>query len=216
MAKPKSVCPLLIRRSWIVGLSAAAAICLGGLAKAQVLEIGDDGSVARYDGPAVYSSSGVRSLAARPAGTGAPTPAAQPSAAIERAVASSAARYALNPELLSAVAWRESAFRQDAVSRKGARGVMQLMPATSRDLGVDAGNLSANLDGGTAYLAQLLRRYDGDVIKALAAYNAGPAAVDRFGGTPPYPETRAYVAAILKRLAASAAAQPQTTVPESR
>ena len=93
------------------------------------------------------------------------------------------------------------------------------MPATSRDLGVDAGDLAANLDGGTAYLAQLLRRYDGDLVKALAAYNAGPAAVDRYGGTPPYPETRAYVAAILKRLAANATAQttvPQTTVPESR
>jgi soluble lytic murein transglycosylase-like protein len=207
VAKPKSVCPLLIRRSWIVGLSAAAAICLGGLAKAQVLEIGDDGSVARYDGPAVYSSSGVRSLAARPAGTGAPTPAAQPSAAIERAVASSAARYALSPDLLAAVAWRESAFRQEAVSRKGARGVMQLMPQTARTLGVDPDDLAANVDGGAAYLSNLLHRFDGDVSLALAAYNAGPQAVVRWGGAPPYRETRAYVSAILGRLA-SAGARP--------
>ena len=207
MAKPKSVCPLLIRRSWIVGLSAAAAICLGGVAKAQVLEIGDDGSVARYDGPAVYSSSGVRSLAARPAGTGAPTPAAQPSAAIERAVASSAARYALSPDLLAAVAWRESAFRQEAVSRKGARGVMQLMPQTARTLGVDPDDLAANVDGGAAYLSNLLHRFDGDVSLALAAYNAGPQAVVRWGGAPPYRETRAYVSAILGRLA-SAGARP--------
>lgn len=204
MAKPKNVRPLLIRRSWIVGLSAAAA-CLGGVAKAQVLAIGDDGSVARYDGPAVYSSSGVRSLAARAAGPGAPTPAAQPSAAVERAVASSAARYALSPDLLAAVAWRESAFRQEAVSRKGARGVMQLMPQTARTLGVDPDDLAANVDGGAAYLSNLLHRFGGDVGLALAAYNAGPQAVVRWGGAPPYRETRAYVSAILERLAGAGA-----------
>ena len=209
MAKPKSVRPSLKRRSWIVGLSAAAAVSLSGAAKAQVLEIGDDGSVARYDGPAVYSSSGVRSLAIRAAGPGAATPAAQPPAAIERAVASSAARYALNPDLLSAVAWRESAFRQDAVSRKGARGVMQLMPQTARTLGVDADDLAANVDGGAAYLSSMLHRFGGDVSLALAAYNAGPQAVIRWGGAPPYRETRAYVSAILERLgAAGAGARP--------
>jgi soluble lytic murein transglycosylase-like protein len=185
----------------MAGLSATAAVFLGGAAKAQVLAIGDDGSVARYEGPAVYSSDGVRSLTARAPDA---RPAAQAPAAVERAVATSAARYALNPELLSAVAWRESAFRQEAVSRKGARGVMQLMPQTARTLGVDPDDLAANVDGGAAYLSDLLHRFGGDVSLALAAYNAGPEAVRRWGGTPPYHETRAYVSAILQRLGAGA------------
>lgn len=201
MAKPR----LLKRWPWIAGLSAAAAVSMSSAAGAQVLEIRDDGSVARYDGPAVYSTSGVRSLAPRADGPGVAAPAAQPPAAVERAVASSAARYALSPDLLSAVAWRESAFRQQAVSRKGARGVMQLMPQTARTLGVDPDDLAANVDGGAAYLSGLLRQFGGDVSLALAAYNAGPEAVLRWGGTPPYRETRAYVRAILDRLASTGA-----------
>ncbi|HWM61070.1 MAG TPA: lytic transglycosylase domain-containing protein, partial [Rhizomicrobium sp.] len=88
-------------------------------------------------------------------------------------------------------------------SPKGARGVMQLMPGTARGLGVNAGDLSANVDDGAAYLAQMLDRFDGDIIKSLAAYNAGPEAVTRYGGVPPYPETQAYVSAVLGRLADS-------------
>ncbi len=191
-----------------LGLSLALLMALP--ARAQVIAVGDDGAAVTYAGPVISSTEGVRPVA--PPETDYP---ARPEAVVAQ-IRTASARQGLSDKLVEAVAWQESHLDQSRVSPKGARGVMQLMPATSRDLGVDAGNLSANLDGGTAYLAQLLRRYDGDVIKALAAYNAGPAAVDRFGGTPPYPETRAYVAAILKRLAASAAAQPQTTVPESR
>ncbi|HMH65537.1 MAG TPA: lytic transglycosylase domain-containing protein, partial [Rhizomicrobium sp.] len=117
------------------------------------------------------------------------------------AIRSAAAHHALSQELVAAVAWQESRQRQAAVSPKGARGVMQLMPATARGLRVDPDDLSANVDGGAAYLAQMLDRFDGDVIKTLAAYNAGPEAVTRYGGVPPYPETQAYVTAVLDRLA---------------
>ena len=74
---------------------------------------------------------------------------------------------------------------------------MQLMPATARKLGVDAGDLHGNIDGGVAYLSHMLQLFEGDLPRALAAYNAGPEAVQRYGGVPPYAETKAYVRAIL-------------------
>ena len=77
---------------------------------------------------------------------------------------------------------------------------MQLMPATARTLGVDAADLKGNIDGGVIYLGQMLKRFEGDLPRALAAYNAGPEAVARYGGVPPYAETQAYVRAILDRL----------------
>jgi soluble lytic murein transglycosylase-like protein len=83
------------------------------------------------------------------------------------------------------------------------------MPATAASLGVDAGDLRANIDGGAAYLAQQMRRYGGDLRLALAAYNAGPGAVDRYGDVPPYTETQSYVRAILGRLAAGQALAPR-------
>jgi soluble lytic murein transglycosylase-like protein len=101
-----------------------------------------------------------------------------------------------------AVGWRESRFQQDAISPKGAVGVMQLMPATARSLGVDPHDLAANIEGGAAYLAQLLRQFGGDVPLSLAAYNAGPGAVARFHGAPPFTETTAYVQAVLTRRSA--------------
>ena len=108
----------------------------------------------------------------------------------------------LDPALVLAVMVRESGGDAAAVSHRGAQGLMQLMPDTAREVGVDdPADPAQNLQGGATYLARMIRRYDGDLDLALAAYNAGPGAVDRAGGVPDYPETRAYVAAV-KRLAA--------------
>lgn len=111
-----------------------------------------------------------------------------------------AARNRLDPALVRAVVAVESAFHKDAVSEKGAQGLMQLMPATATALGVrDAFDPAQNLDGGARHLAALVQSYAGDLNKALAAYNAGEGAVARYGGVPPYRETKDYVAKVLKR-----------------
>ncbi len=104
----------------------------------------------------------------------------------------------IDVELLASVIHTESGGRANAVSRSGARGLMQLMPGTAQQLGVrDAFQPSQNIAGGTTYLDGLLTRYHDNLALALAAYNAGPAAVDRYHGIPPYRETRAYVARVM-------------------
>jgi soluble lytic murein transglycosylase len=104
----------------------------------------------------------------------------------------------LEPALVLAVIAAESAFDPLARSVKGALGLMQLMPETARELGVaDPFDPDANVAGGTRYLRRMLDRFGGDFTLALAAYNAGPSAVDRHGGVPPYPETRSYVERVL-------------------
>jgi soluble lytic murein transglycosylase-like protein len=105
-------------------------------------------------------------------------------------------RYGLPRALVRSVMAVESGMIADAVSSKGAIGLMQLMPDTARDLGVDPYDPAQNVDGGTRYLRQLLVRYDGGLRHALAAYNAGPAAVDRYRGIPPYAETINYIARV--------------------
>lgn len=168
--------------------------------RAEVLEILPDGQVTVHAGPALYLSADMRPQpikAARRRAHTAPTP----SASIRDAIRSASARYGVSADLVSAVAWQESRFDNGAVSPKGARGVMQLMPDTARALNVDAASPEANVTGGTAYLAALFRRYDGDLVKTLAAYNAGPDAVDRFAGPPPYRETHDYIDAVFERMA---------------
>ena len=119
-----------------------------------------------------------------------------------------AERYGLDPELVLVVVAVESNFEPRAVSKKGAQGLMQLMPATAGDLGVtDALDPATNLDGGARYLQALLRLYKGDLRKALAAYNAGPGAVARHGGVPPYRETQEYVRKIMKQYGQRRAAE---------
>lgn len=108
-----------------------------------------------------------------------------------------ARRYGLEPELVKAVVRIESAFYPKAHSKAGAMGLMQLMPATAAELGVaDPWNPAANLDGGCRYLARMLTRF-GDLRLALAAYNAGPSAVEHYRAVPPYDETQAYVVKVL-------------------
>ena len=106
-------------------------------------------------------------------------------------------RSGLPPAFVESVAQVESALRPDAVSPKGAMGVMQLMPATARAMDADPSDTAQNIDAGVRLLRDLLVRYDGDVVKALAAYNAGEGAVARYGGLPPYPETQSYVDKVL-------------------
>jgi soluble lytic murein transglycosylase-like protein len=165
----------------------------------QVMEVHPDGSTATFKGAVIASTEGLRPLLPSPARSVTP---------VTAAINVSAARHALAQELVGAVAWQESRMRQEAVSPKGARGVMQLMPATAADLRVNPDDMASNIDGGAAYLARLLDRFDGDIVKTLAAYNAGPDAVQRYHGVPPYPETKAYVAAVLDRLADSDGAKP--------
>jgi len=112
-------------------------------------------------------------------------------------VRDAARRSGLPPEFVESVAQVESGFRPGTVSPKGALGVMQLMPATARTLGADPYDTAQNIDAGTRLLRELLLKYDGDVIKALAAYNAGEGAVDKYQGMPPYNETRWYVKKVI-------------------
>ena len=106
----------------------------------------------------------------------------------------------ISPALLAAVVWQESRWNPQAVSRKGAMGLAQLMPATARILGVNPADPIANLNGGARYLRQLLDQFDGDVERALAAYNAGPGRVRSAGGVPAIAETKAYVTSIVRRV----------------
>jgi soluble lytic murein transglycosylase-like protein len=106
--------------------------------------------------------------------------------------------YQLPAELIWAVIKVESNFRQTAVSRAGARGLMQLMPSTARAIGLrDPLDPEQNILGGAYYLRHLANRYQGDIYYTLAAYNAGPGAVQRHGGIPPYPETQSYIRKVL-------------------
>lgn len=170
-----------------------------GSSAAQVIEVGDEGVVTVYDGPTIFSDEGGEPIP--PAARATPRRVARPAPAATMAALREAAQtYGLSPELVEAVAWRESGLRPGLISRAGAIGEMQLMPGTARDLGVNPYDTRQNLMGGAAYLGAMLRRYDGDLVRALAAYNAGPGAVDRHRGVPPFKETRDYVTAILERL----------------
>ena len=115
----------------------------------------------------------------------------------EDLIMQTAYEYGVDPKLARAIAIAESDMNQDEISPVGAIGVMQLMPETAASLGVDPYNKSDNIVGGVRYIRQMLDTFDGDVPLAVAAYNAGPAAVQRYGGIPPYSETRNYVGRVM-------------------
>jgi len=146
-----------------------------------------------------------------------PVPAAQAATRedVDRWVNSASDQHRVDPDLIRSVIKAESGFNPRAVSPKGAQGLMQLMPSTANQLGVkDAFAPGENIEGGTRYLRDLLVLYNNDMAKALAAYNAGPQRVAQYNGVPPYRETHAYVARVIKdfnrtKLAARAAAKPK-------
>jgi len=192
-----------------------AAISLAVEARADVLELGADG--ARWVSGPLAAAPAVADPAAGP--LGAPGDLAEAPAMPDHVIADPARnaagippryhakvielsrRFDLSPSLLEALVWQESRWREDAVSPVGARGLAQLMPGTARYLGVDSSDPFQNLEGGARYLREQLDRFDGNIEKALAAYNAGPGRVERAGGIPNIRETKQYVAAIMGRLA---------------
>jgi soluble lytic murein transglycosylase-like protein len=173
-------------------------------AQAQMISLADErgNPVYVYEGPAASSMTmpakadpAVTAPAATPAAS-APASTARPTTPeeLDRLVQKTAEKHRVDPRLVRAVIATESNWNATALSRKGAQGLMQLIPTTAQQLGVaDAFDPAQNVDGGVRYLSMMLNRYYGDVPKALAAYNAGPGAVDRSGGVPRIQETRNYV-----------------------
>lgn len=207
------VLTVILRRALIAAF--ALAMLPAAPARADVLELGTGGEMRWVAGPGV-----VREAPLAGAASTVPLSAlAVPEHAVAdtarhaggvplryvQTVAALAARYDLSPALIEALVWQESRWRENAVSHAGARGLAQLMPGTARDLGVNPDDPFANLEGGARYLREQLNRFDGDLERALAAYNAGPGRVIRAGGIPRIRETQQYVAAIMGRLASHSA-----------
>jgi soluble lytic murein transglycosylase-like protein len=194
---------------WIAAAGLAAA-CMASPSYAQVMEISHEGIVSVREGsgaatwqvvdasPALLQVGSVPTYVPADAITsiGRLNVPSRYADVVERAAAAAE----ISPALLAALVWQESRWDAGAVSPKGAMGLTQLMPGTARDLGVDPRDPNANLAGGARYLRQLLDTFQGDVVKALAAYNAGPGRVLKANGVPAIRETRAYVASVVQRV----------------
>ncbi|HTN22845.1 MAG TPA: lytic transglycosylase domain-containing protein [Solirubrobacteraceae bacterium] len=160
--------------------------------------------------PAPATPTAQTSFNAQLASAMAPTAAAAQDAAgptpFATEISAAAARNGVDPKLLTGLIRAESNFDPNATSPAGAQGLTQLMPGTAASLGVtNPLDPAQAIEGGAKYLRQQLDRFGGDASKALAAYNAGPGAVERFGGVPPYAETQAYVRKVLSYAAGAAA-----------
>lgn len=164
-------------------------------ATAQVIEIGADGEATVYDAPTVFAHDGSSPVFQNASYAGYPL---SSRSLPTISVAQVEREYGLPSGLVDAVIYQESRGRMDAISAKGALGLMQLMPGTAAQLGVDPYVADQNIRGGAVYLKQQIDRF-GSIPLGLAAYNAGPGAVLRYGGIPPYRETQNYVTAILGR-----------------
>ena len=194
---------------WAAALAGAAFVA--SPAGAQVMDISTDGTVTvrRGSGAATFEPAAGTSTAGAVETWGPAIPSravttinqalipVQYADAVEFAASSAN----ISPTLLAALIWQESRWNARAVSRKGAMGLTQLMPGTARQLGVNPADPMANLVGGARYLRRLLDQFDGNVEKALAAYNAGPGRVRSAGGIPAIAETQNYVASIVRRVA---------------
>ncbi|MBX9898518.1 MAG: lytic transglycosylase domain-containing protein [Qipengyuania sp.] len=212
----------MILDRFVAGLAVGAVALMAGPARADVLEIGSEGArwIAGAPASAVAEEAAILAGAGAADAIGNANPEYLPEGpfvpehavahthmsgagvpgAYRAKVAELAARFDLSPALIEALVWQESRWRSGAVSPVGARGLAQLMPGTARELGVDANDPFANLEGGARYLREQMDRFGGDVEKALAAYNAGPGRVIASGGVPRIRETQLYVSAIMGRL----------------
>jgi soluble lytic murein transglycosylase-like protein len=179
-----------------IGLAAALALAAAAPARAEIRR------VRKGEETIVTNLRTSRQMPARSGGSIRPGSRALPSSGsapegppeIADLIQGAASRYGFDPAILWAVVAAESSFDHLAVSKKGARGLMQLMPETARQFGVrDVHDPATNIEAGAAYLRELVARHGGSVTLALAAYNAGPEAVARYGGVPPYEETRRYL-----------------------
>jgi hypothetical protein len=153
----------------------------------------------RDTAPPPVKSQPSASSAVKPLSTPAPMATALTRQGLNQVVSGAGERHQIDPDFINSVIRAESGFHQNAVSKKGAQGLMQLMPGTASQLGVaNPFDPHANVEGGTKYLRELLEKYNFDVPKALAAYNAGPKRVDQYRGVPPYYETQTYIARIIR------------------
>lgn len=156
------------------------------------------------------NAGGFEAALAQASVAGAASPVPGPTPQISALVSAQAASCGVDPALVNAVIANESGYDAGATSWCGARGLMQLMPETAASFGVsNSYDPAQNIAGGVQYLKSLLTRFGGDVRLAVAAYNAGPEAVQRYGGVPPYAETRAYVDRVLSSYAANANGGPR-------